>query len=296
LSDPEVAQRVRDYEIDVLFDLQGGTKGCRPHIFAQRPAPIQIAYLGLPATSGLPGVDYILCDHFLVSEEYAPFYSEKPLYMPDVFQASDRQREHAPIPGRAECGLPEKGFVFCCLNSNHKYTPEMFDTWARILIRVPDSVLLLHASTPLAEENLKREAAQRGMDGRVIFMPSIPGKEYLARFAVCDLFLDTFPFNAGTTANDALWMGLPLLTLCGRSFASRMGGALLKAAGMEELIAYTLADYEDTAVALAQDAGRYRRLRTQAGELKTQSVLFDMPRFVRNLENILTDLVNQHTL
>ncbi|MDR2690645.1 MAG: acetylglucosamine transferase [Azoarcus sp.] len=294
LDDFEAAQLINENEIDVLFDLHGATGNCRPAIFGHRPAPIQIAYLGLPATSGQPGIDYVLCDRFLIPEEYAPHYSEKPLYMPDVFQASDRQRTNDPIPSRAECGLPEEGFVFCCLNNDHKYTPAMLDAWARILKRTPGSVLVLSVGTPLAEENLKREGAARDIEDRLVFSRRMPRiDQYLSRFAVCDLFLDTFPFNAGTTANDALWMGLPLLTLCGRSFAARMGGALLTAAGLDELITHSLADYEDLAVELAQNPERYQRLRARSGELRANSVLFDMPRFVRNLENILTEQVRQ---
>ncbi|MDR2690147.1 MAG: hypothetical protein LBB76_10380 [Azoarcus sp.] len=198
------------------------------------------------------------------------------------------------MPSRAECKLPEEGFVFCCFNNNHKYTPKMFDTWVRILKRVPGSVLVLYAKFPIVEENLKREVRQRGIDEkRVIFVGAVGVEEYLARFAVCDLFLDTFPFNAGTTANDALWMGLPLLTLCGRSFAARMSAALLTAAGLDELITHDLADYEDLAVELAQNPERYRHLRARVSELRT-NVLFDMPRFVNNLENILTALTMEH--
>jgi predicted O-linked N-acetylglucosamine transferase (SPINDLY family) len=294
MNDIRAAQLIRKHEIDVLIDLQGLTAGCRPAIFARRPAPIQISYLGLPATAGIPGIDYILADRFLIPEEYAPHYAEKPLYLPEVFQSCDTKRVHAPIPDRAECGLPEEGFVFCCFNSDHKYNPEMLDAWARILAQVPGSVLWLSVSNPSSEENLEREALARGIDkNRLFFARRTTVEAYLARFAAADLFLDTFPFNAGTTANDALWMGLPLLTRAGRSFGSRMGGALLSAAGIEELIAHDLADYEAKAVALARDPERYQRLRARCGELRTASVLFDMPRFTRNLENVLAERVER---
>jgi predicted O-linked N-acetylglucosamine transferase (SPINDLY family) len=232
LSDEAAAQLIRKHEIDILVDLQGQTLGARANMLAYRPAPIQITYLGLPATTGLPFIDYVIADRFLIPEAAAANYSEKPLYMPDIYQVSDRQRLSAQPPTRASCGLPEDGFVFCSFNNNSKFTPDMFHAWMNILRQVPGSVLWLLADNPWAKENILREALANGVEeDRLIFAPRVSPEDYLARYAVADLFLDTYPFNAGTTANDALWMGLPVLTRAGQTFASRMAGALLTAAG-----------------------------------------------------------------
>jgi predicted O-linked N-acetylglucosamine transferase (SPINDLY family) len=292
LSDEDAAQLIRSHEIDVLIDLQGQTSGARPNMLALRPAPIQVTYLGLPATTGLPSIDYVIADRFLIPEETAPLYSEKPLYMPDIYQVSDRKRGVGLTPTRAQCGLPEDAFVFCSLNNNYKYTPEVFDVWMRILQRTPGSVLWLLSDNPWAQENIRKEAATRGVDGtRLLFADRVSPENYLARYACADLFLDTFPFNAGTTANDALWVGLPLLTLCGRAFASRMAGALLTAAGMAELISYTLAEYEEKAVTLGLNPAECKRLREQLKEVRATGVLFDTGRFAGNLEQRLQKLV-----
>jgi predicted O-linked N-acetylglucosamine transferase (SPINDLY family) len=292
MNDLDAARLIRGHEIDVLIDLQGQTSGARANMLAYRPAPIQITYLGLPATTGLPSIDYVIADRFLIPEEYAPFYSEKPLYMPDIYQVSDRQRQVGPVPSRSSCGLPEDGFVFCSLNNNYKFTPEVFAVWMHILQRTPGSVLWLLSDNRWAEANLRSEAAERGIDPqRLIFSGRVSPENYLARYACADLFLDTFPFNAGTTANDALWMGLPLLTCCGRSFAARMAGALLSAAGLPELITYTLADYEEKAVSLAHDAAQCQALRAHLAETKKSGVLFNTPLFARNLEHQLMQLV-----
>lgn len=291
LSDEAAAAQIRADEIDILIDLQGQTAGARANMLAYRPAPVQITYLGLPATTGLPFIDYVIADRFLIPAAEAAHYSEQPLYMSDVYQVSDRQRPVGQRPSRQECGLPEDGFVFCSFNNNYKFTPEMFDVWMNILRRVPGSVLWLLGDNAWAQENLQTEAAARGVDPqRLIFAPRVSPENYLARYQAADLFLDSFPFNAGTTANDALWMGLPLLTLCGRSFAARMAGALLTAAGMESLITYRLADYEEQAVALANDPQELARLKAQLRSVKADGVLFDTPRFVRNLEHLLLPL------
>ncbi len=285
MSDEAAARRIREDEIDILVDLQGQTSGARADLLAYRPAPIQITYLGLPATTGLPSIDYVIADRFLIPEAEAAYYSEKPLYMPDVYQVSDRQRGVGVKPDRASCGLPAEGFVFCSLNNNYKYTPEVFAVWMSILRRTPGSVLWLLSDNPWAEANLCREAEARGIDrARLVFAARVSPENYLARYTAADLFLDTFPFNAGTTANDALWMGLPILTCSGRSFASRMAGALLTAAGLEELITYNLRDYEEMAVRLASTPAECLRLRHQLQDVRENGVLFDTPRFVRNLE------------
>lgn len=292
LNDLDAARLVRAHEIDVLVDLQGQTSGARANMLAYRPAPVQITYLGLPATTGLPSIDYVIADRFLIPQEYAPFYSEKPLYMPDIYQVSDRQRQAGPVPSRSSCGLPEHGFVFCSLNNNYKFTPEVFAAWMRILQRTPGSVLWLLSDNRWAEAHLRQHAAQLGIaPERLVFGGRVAPENYLARYGCADLFLDTFPFNAGTTANDALWMGLPLLTYSGRSFAARMAGALLTAAGLPELITSNLADYEDKAVALAHDPAHCQRLRAHLAETKKSGVLFNTPLFAKNLEDRLLELV-----
>lgn len=293
MSDEEAAKLIRSHEIDILIDLQGQTAGARPGILAYRPAPVQITYLGLPATTGLPAIDYVIADRYLIPEEQAKFYSEKPLYMPDVYQVSDQKRSVGPIPTRASCGLPESGFVFCSFNNCSKYTPEMFDIWMKILHRVPGSVIWLLADTYWTEANLRREAKARGIgEERIVFASRVSPENYLARYAIADLFLDSFPFNAGTTANDALWMGLPVLTLSGRSFASRMAGALLTAANLDELITDNGHDYEEKAVVLASNPEQLNLIRAKLDFEKANGVLFDTPKFVLNLEKELMKLVS----
>ena len=288
LSDQEAAQKIRADEIDILIDLQGQTAGARPNMLAYRPAPVQITYLGQPATTGFPFIDYVIADRFLIPEESAKYYSEKPLYMPDVYQVSDRKRVAGPKPTRQSCGLPEAGFVFCSFNNNYKLTPEMFDVWMSILRRVPGSVLWLLADNPWAEDNLRLEAQARGIDAsRLVFAGRVSPENYLARYLIADLFLDSFPFNAGTTANDALFMGLPVLTCSGRSFASRMAGALLTAAGCLELICFDLKTYEERAVALGGDTLEMANCKRSVANAKTSGNLFNTSGFVETLEDAL---------
>lgn len=292
LTDEAAARLIASQEIDVLIDLQGQTSGARPNILGYRPAPIQITYLGLPATTGLPSIDYVIADRFLVPEQYARFYSETPLYMPDVYQVSDRLRVQGPAPTRASCGLPEQGFVFCSFNNSYKYTPVVFDVWLGLLSEVPGSVLWLLADNPAAEANLRAYAQSKGVSQeRLVFATRVSPENYLARYLIADLFLDTFPFNAGTTANDCLWMGCPLLTLSGRSFASRMAGALLTAAGLSELIATSLDQYKAIALALATDPARCLSIRDRLRVVRQEGALFDTARFTRALEERLLDLV-----
>lgn len=292
-SDDEIATLIRTHEIDILIDLQGQTSGAKTYMLAQHPAPVQITFLGLPATTGLPGIDYVIADRYLIPEEQARYYSEKPVYMPDVYQPSDRKREHSLAPTRKACGLPARKFVFCSFNNNHKYTLEVFSTWMNILRRVQDSVLWLLADNPWAADNLRQQAKAQGIDPkRLVFAERASPADYLARYLVADLFLDTFPFNAGTTANDALWMGLPVLTMSGRSFASRMAGALLTAANLPELITQDLQAYEELAVALAADPRRRKALREKLARLKASGPLFDSLRYTRALEQQYQALLN----
>ncbi|MEI6737744.1 MAG: UDP-N-acetylglucosamine-peptide N-acetylglucosaminyltransferase, partial [Pseudomonadota bacterium] len=292
MSDEQAAHAIRAAEIDILVDLQGLTSGCRPTILAHRPAPVQISWLGFPGTTGLPGVDYVLADRYLIPESEARYYSEKPLYMPDCFQVNDRKRSAAPLPSRSTYGLASDAFVFCAFNHNHKFSPELFATWMRIVSRTPNSILWLLADNGIARRNLIAAAEANGIDSqRLVFAPRVQPTEYLARFQLADLFLDTLPFNGGTTASDALWMGLPLLTCSGRTFASRMAGSLLQGIGLPELITTNFADYEELAVALAIDPLRLRALRQRLQENRATYPLFDTPRFVRALENVFESVL-----
>lgn len=285
MTDEDAAQAIRSAEIDVLVDLQGLTSGCRPKILAYRPAPVQVTYLGFPGTTGLPEIDYVLADHYIIPEGSAKYFTEKPLYLPGCFQVNDRKRESSPPKSRNEYGLPENAFVFCAFNNNIKFTPEFFAAWMRILHRTENSVLWLLADNEKARENLGRCADEHGVAReRLIFAPRIPVADYLARFAVADLFLDLFPFNGGTTAADALWMGCPVLTLSGRSFASRMAGSLLQAIGTPELITTTLEEYENKATDLAANQATLTTIREQIRANRNSSALFDTPATVRNIE------------
>ncbi|MTV39971.1 O-linked N-acetylglucosamine transferase family protein [Duganella radicis] len=287
LTDEQAARTIRAHEIDILVDLHGLTLGARPNILAYRPAPVQLTYLGFPGSTALPGVDYVLADEFLITPEMAEHFTEKPLYL-DCFQINDRQRAIAPKPTRASVNLPEDAFVFCSFNNNFKFTPDLFAVWMNILRRVPNSVLWLVADYPEVRENLWRHAEQAGIDRkRILFNTRAVPAEYLARYQLADLFLDTFPFNAGTTASDALWAGLPLLTCAGQTFSSRMAGSLLRAVDLPQLITYNFADYEEKAVALANDPQRIAAMKRQLTANRLTCALFDSPRFVRNLEQVL---------
>ena len=283
MDDATAARTIREHEIDVLVDLQGITSGARPNIIAHRPAPVQMTYLGFPGPTGHPGIDYVVADRFLIPDIESPYYTEKPLYLPHIFQCSDRLRPVGTLPTRAECGLPDKGFVFCCFNNNHKFTGDMFDAWLRVLQAVPDSVLWLLADNPWAQAQMTTRARAAGVDTeRLIFAPRIAPDMYLARYTAADLFLDAYPFNAGTTANDALWMGLPVLTRLGRAFASRMAGSLLNGLGLPELITESLADYEAMAIRVATDPGLHADLKQRLAHGRDHSPVFDMPRFVKD--------------
>lgn len=287
MSDEEAARHIRALEIDVLVDLHGLTLGSRPGILAWRPAPVQITYLGFPGTTGIPGVDYVLADRFIVPESEARHFSETPLYLSRCFQVSDRQREVGPTPTRASCGLPEDAFVFCSFNNNYKFTPEIFAVWMRILHRVPGSVLWLLADNRWAQENLCQAAEAAGIAReRLIFAGRVAPADYLARYRIADLFLDNQPFGAGTTANDALWQGLPLLTCPGRNFASRMAGSLLNTLGCPELIAEGLEDYEQKAVAIGNDPERAALIRKYLHSRVRHSPLFDIPARVKEIESL----------
>lgn len=296
MSDQEAAECIRSHEIDILIDLQGITDGSRPSILAYRPAPIQVTYLGFPGSTGMPDIDYVIADQFVLPEALLPFFTEKPLYMPQCFQISDTQRTIAPMPKRSDYGLPDDRFIYCCFNHNHKITPEVFTVWMKILQRAPDSVLWLLSDNRWAEENMIEEARRRGIPReRLYFSGRVMPAEYLARYQLADLFLDTLPFNGGTTANDALWMGLPLLTCAGRTFASRMAGSLLRSVGLSELVAETLQDYEEVGVWLAQNPERITLIKQHLKSVRDTCPLFDNKQFVRNLENLFIKVVQEQS-
>jgi predicted O-linked N-acetylglucosamine transferase (SPINDLY family) len=288
MSDEQAARCIREHEIDILVDLHGLTLGARPNIIAFRPAPVQLTYLGFPGSTGLPGIDYVVADEFLIPPALAAHFTEKPLYLPDTFQINDRQRQIGACPPRASVALPDDAFVFCSFNNNYKFSATLFATWMRILQRVPNSVLWLVADYDVVRDNLWRYAEEAGVAReRLIFAGRAVPAEYLARYQLADLFLDTYPFNAGTTASDALWAGLPLLTCAGNTFSSRMAGSLLRAVDLPELITFNFADYEEKAVALGHDRPRIAAMKQQLRDNRMSCALFDSPRLVRNLETQL---------
>ena len=292
LNDKDAARLIRSLEIDVLVDLHGLATKARPNILAHRPAPIQVTYLGYPGSTGHPEIDYVIADDYLIPDELCSGYSETPIRLPTVFQVSDRKRLSGARPSRQGCGLPEEVFVFCSFSNTHKITSEMFSVWMSILRRTPASVLWLLADNRWAQDNMTRHAERLGVaPSRLIFTGRVLPQDYLARYQVADLFLDTFPFNAGTTANDALWMGLPILTRSGRTFASRMAGSLLHAAGLPQLITANFADYEEKAVAFADNPAEAWALRRFLEDTRSTSPLFNIPQIVREIEDAFIERV-----
>jgi protein O-GlcNAc transferase len=295
-SDREVAQLSRDLQIDIAVDLKGFTDEARTGIFSHCAAPVQISYLGYPGTMSAAFVDYLIADSTLIPPESRQHYSEKIVYLPHSYQANDRKR---PVSDRhftrEELGLPPTGFVFCCFNNAYKITPDIFDTWMRILKRIEGSVLWLLGDSETAAANLRRESETRGVSGeRLVFAPRMPPAEHLARHRAADLFLDTFPYNAHTTASDALWAGLPLLTRSGESFAARVAASLLNAVGLTELITSAAGQYEALATELAADPGRLARLRERLHRARLTAPLFDTELFTRHLEEAYTRMYDRY--
>ena len=285
-SDAEVAQDLRRMEIDIAVDLMGYTGECRPGIFAFRPAPIQVNYLGFPGTMGAPYMDYIVADRIVIPEDEKPHYSEAVVYLPDTYMPTDSTRPiAASTPTRSEAQLPESGFVFASFNHSYKFSPELFAIWMRLLTAVEGSVLWLPAF-PAAEENLRREVQARGVAAaRLVFAPFTAAAEnHLARLKLADLFLDTLPYNAHATAGDALWAGLPVLSCKGTTFAGRVAASLLHAAGLPELVTESLAAYEALALKLAREPQALASLKTKLAANRSTHPLFDTARFTRNLE------------
>jgi protein O-GlcNAc transferase len=284
-SDRDVALLLRQWEIDIAVDLGGHTSGARPWVLAHRPAPVQAKYMGYPGTSGNGFIDYIIADRLVVPQDQDRFFSEKIATLPDTLWVTDTQRTVAAPPSRAEAGLPENCFVFCCFNHNWKITPPLFDIWMRLLARVDGSVLWLLEGNASIRANLCREAAARGIaPERLIFAGRTTPERHLARQQLADLFLDTLPYNAHTTASDALWAGLPLLTVPGRSFPARVAASILQAANLPELIAEDLVAYETLGLKLALDPVALKRIRDKLAANRADLPLFDTHRFTRNLE------------
>jgi predicted O-linked N-acetylglucosamine transferase (SPINDLY family) len=291
MADEEVIRLTRQMNIDVAVDLTGLTQGGRTSILMARVAPVQMHYLGYPATTSAVNIDYMIADEVLVPAAMQQHYSERMLYLPHCFQVSDRKRPAATptlnrLESRMALGLPEGGFVFCSFCNSYKITPKVFDSWMRILQIVPKSSLMLYADSEIAQSNLRREAKARGVDAdRLVFGARVGIPDYLARLAACDLFLDTLPYNGGTTANDALWMGLPLLTMAGETMTSRMAASLLHTLDLDELIATSWSDYEARAIELATQPERYAVIQQKLYEQRTKSPLFDTARATQAIEH-----------
>ncbi len=286
-SDREVALLLREMEIDIAVDLKGYTQGSRPGILAQRPAPVQINYLGMPATMGTSCMDYIIADAWVIPPDHHLHYAEQILYLPDSYQATDDSRNiDAHTPSRADLSLPEQGFVFCCFNNNYKITPDLFTLWMRLLHQVSGSVLWLLEDNPVATRNLRAQAQLHGIaPERLVFAPRVAAGAHLARHRRADLCLDTLPYNAHTTASDALWAGLPVLTCAGETFAGRVAASLLNAAGLPELITRDLDHYAALALELARNPARLRDIRARLAHNRGTCPLFATDRFRRHLES-----------
>jgi predicted O-linked N-acetylglucosamine transferase (SPINDLY family) len=294
-SDADVAALLRRMEIDIAVDLKGFTDGARPGILAHRPAPVQAHYLGYAGTMGASYIDYLIADRIVIPEEARAHYAEKIIHLPDTYQCNDSKRAIGRVPARAEAGLPKDAFVFCCFNSIHKIAPEIFDIWMRLLARVEGSVLWLLTSDSVAIANLRREASRRAVaEERLIFAPRKSLGEHLARLSLADLFLDTLPYGAHTTASDALWTGLPVVTALGSTFAGRVAASLLSAAGLPELITPSLEAYETLALNLALDRAALAAIRTKLSRTRETCPLFDTARFTKHLEIAYATMWERH--
>ena len=297
ISDTAVAQLLRKLEIDIAVDLNGYTGHIRTRILARRPAPIQVSYLGFAGTMDAPFIDYAIADPVVLPEENRRYYSEKIAYLPYCYMPADNRRQiAAKPPTREEAGLPETGFVFACLSYAHKISPEIFSVWMRLLRSLDGSVLWLRSANTEAVGNLRRKAKLLGVDpDRLIFAAPVPHEsEYLARMRLAGLFLDTLTYNAHATACDALWAGLPLVTCAGKSFHSRVAASLLYAAGLQELVTFSLEEYEAVARALAADASRLAQVKSKLLRNRDTVPLFDTPRVTRDLESAYTVMWRRH--
>lgn len=292
-NDQEVAELTRIMGIDVAVDLGGLTENSRLGIFSFRAAPIQISYIGYIGTAGADYIDYIIADRVAIPEKYQAFYSEKIIYLPS-FQVNDSKRKISEkIFTKEDFGIPSESFAFCCFSNSYKINPKIFDAWCDVLKLVQDSILFLFAANDLVKNNLLVEFEARGLDRkRLIFSEHLPYSEYLARYRVCDLFLDTSPYNAGTTASDALWAGLPVLTLTGETFSARMGASLLTAINLPEMITYSIEEYKNLAVELAMSPKKIQVIKDKLKENRLSTKLFNSIEFTRTIEAAYIEAIN----
>ncbi|HWY66480.1 MAG TPA: tetratricopeptide repeat protein, partial [Rhizomicrobium sp.] len=294
-SDRTVAELLRGWETDIAIDLGGYTSGARPWVLAHRPAPVQVKYMGYPGTSGSDFIDYLIADDLVVPQDQQRFFSEKIAVLPDTLWVTDTRRSLGDVPSRSEAGLPEQGFVFCCFNHNWKITPPIFDIWMRLLGELEGSVLWLLEGNAGIRGNLCREAKARGIaESRLVFAGRTAPDKHLARQQLADLFLDTLPYNAHTTASDALWAGLPLVTTPGHSFPARVAASILQAADLSDLIAPDLEAYVGLALRLARDPQGLAAIRAKLTASRDGLPLFDTARFTRNLEAAFAAMLGHH--
>jgi protein O-GlcNAc transferase len=296
LGDSSALATVQEKQIDIMVNLNGYFGEQRMQLFPHRMAPIQVNYLGFPGTLGANYIDYIIADRLVIPEHHKSFYDEKVVYLPNCYQANDSKRKIAAgAPNRLECGLPANGFVFCCFNNCYKILPDMFDRWMRTLSQVDGSVLWLLSTNQEAMSNLCREAAARNIDPRrLVFAKQVPPADHLARHALADLFLDTLPCNAHTTASDALWAGLPLLTCMGGAFSGRVAASLLNTIGLPELVTTTREDYERTAVELASSPEKLALVRAKLASNRSSAPLFDTKLFTQHLETAYRAMIDRY--
>jgi protein O-GlcNAc transferase len=295
MSNKEIALLARSLEIDIAVDLGGFTAGSRPDVFALSAAPIQLSYIGYLGTMGANYYDYLIADQIMIPKKSQKYYSEKIVYLPS-FQVNDSKESPPELTlTRKDLRLPDKGFVFCCFNNTYKFSPTTFDSWGRILKKVKGSVLIIYANNKPSQINLTKEIALRGVDpSRLIFGERVARPEYLARYRVADLFLDTLPYNAGTTASDALRMGLPVLTCQGNSYPSRMAASIINAVNLPELITTTPEQYESLAIELATDPDKYKIIKNKLVSNLSSAPLYDTPMFTRNLESAFTSMYERY--
>ena len=295
LADVEAAAAIRQRKIDILVNLNGYFGRGRQGVFSYRPSPVQVNYLGFPGTIGADYIDYIIADRHVIPPGHQAHYTEQVVYLPDTYQVNDSKRKISDdMPARAAAKLPERGFVFCCFNNNYKITPDLFALWMRLLCKVEGSVLWLLEDNAAASSNLRREAESRGVASeRIVFAKRMRLDQHLARHGLADLFLDTLPYNAHTTASDALWTGLPLLTCQGTTFPGRVAASLLDAVGLPELIAHGVQEYEARALELAAAPGTLAEIRAKLVRNRASWPLFDAERFRRHLESAFMTMWNR---
>lgn len=295
-SDQDIVALAKSLEIDIAIDLKGFTKGHRTGIFALRPAPIQVSYLGYPGTMGAPYIDYLIADPTLIPVETRQYYSEKIAYLPDSYQVNDSHKQISEYQfTRREAGLPDEGFVFCCFNNNYKITPAIFDIWMQLLKQVEGSVLWLFEGNARVEQNLRNEAMKRGIaPERIVFAKRMGLPDHLARHRLADLFLDTFFYNAHTTASDALWAGLPVITCPGDTFAGRVAASLLDAIGLPELIAHSHEEYTAFALELATNPEKLALIKQKLAKNRATHPLFNTTLFTYHIEDVFTQMWEKH--